>query len=814
MEVTDEIQSLVDKLTRVKAELSSTKLTLSRVERLNEEANCCIEDLKDQVITLKGEPHKCKSEKTTEEGKKELCDVAVQTDKLLASELVSPRTGGNEELPMHALSTSVSATASEISKSTDIQDAAWLSSHGENQVSIAESLKSAAEDAMHQTGYVYDENYGLYYDFNTGYYYDSERCLHYNSTTGVYYRFDEQSQNYEFHSQIAVQQPSYDQSQYHQGAAADPTRKDEDNTRKTKTAKKKRHKKKGTDSESEDEKTERRHRKHQSKSIRRSKDSENNNLEKHKHKHKKHSKRKSEHHHKKSHKRDRRKSKGGTRADVEDGHRSDSGCRKKVSSSDPCLAELQQPIDNESSRAFNAANGEGGLLTVNKARRTKKPKVVRVKTHVSGDDESMEYDSDQGSVEGSTREEGECEESSASSTSNSDGRDVIETTATEPILQEEENELTSQWPPCIRAIVQASEHVDRGSLFVVTCMGAKIGREKNNSLCIPDVEVSKVHAEVLYDEAMCQYTVTDCGSQNGTFLNDQRLSEAKCVSEAYLLSHGDVLRMGVETWLLFHIHEGTDTCDECEPGQVQAALAQQQIQPKTEHVVLSKAEKEALRRKQLKQIKKRYGLEASAYVDNKAAIDNANYMDRSTVRRKTVGSDDPYQKEEAPASVNRAISSENPGFKMLKKMGWSEGQSLGKNMTGITEPVNVEVRSQKAGLGSKTSVRMSMDNVQSRRQAEVWARARERFEKLQGNDEDESGTPSQPPEGAVGQQVNVPPRRVATGRAMTFVQGATEHADGAEQGGVFHQDPILPMQSTVSADGETVTVKTEPMGDG
>lgn len=36
----------------------------------------------------------------------------------------------------------------------------------------------------------------------------------------------------------------------------------------------------------------------------------------------------------------------------------------------------------------------------------------------------------------------------------------------------------------------------------------------------------------------------------------------------------------------------------------------------------------------------------------------------------------------------RSISSENKGFKMLSKLGWSEGQSLGKNNDGLLEPVS------------------------------------------------------------------------------------------------------------------------------
>lgn len=34
------------------------------------------------------------------------------------------------------------------------------------------------------------------------------------------------------------------------------------------------------------------------------------------------------------------------------------------------------------------------------------------------------------------------------------------------------------------------------------------------------------------------------------------------------------------------------------------------------------------------------------------------------------------------------IKEDNIGFKMLQKFGWSEGQGLGSNSTGIVEPIN------------------------------------------------------------------------------------------------------------------------------
>lgn len=39
--------------------------------------------------------------------------------------------------------------------------------------SVEKVVKEVAEDAMKQTGFVYEATSGLYYDYNTGYYYNA-----------------------------------------------------------------------------------------------------------------------------------------------------------------------------------------------------------------------------------------------------------------------------------------------------------------------------------------------------------------------------------------------------------------------------------------------------------------------------------------------------------------------------------------------------------------------------------------------------------------------------------------------------------------
>lgn len=154
---------------------------------------------------------------------------------------------------------------------------------------------------------------------------------------------------------------------------------------------------------------------------------------------------------------------------------------------------------------------------------------------------------------------------------------------------------------------------------------------------------------------------------------------------------------------------------------------------------LAKEDKESLRQKELKQMKAKYGLQVSRqptsptnflllvytliwdslmqsteYEETKS-MKNPKYRDRAESRRQTVGSEGAFQRDDAPASVHeyvfngrshlprakdpdaqhkcvsclkkREISEVNKGRKMLEKMGWKKGEGLGKEGTGMKDPV-------------------------------------------------------------------------------------------------------------------------------
>ncbi|XP_075382888.1 angiogenic factor with G patch and FHA domains 1 isoform X2 [Mycteria americana] len=414
--------------------------------------------------------------------------------------------------------------------------------------SLAESLRAAAEAAVSQTGFIYDENTGLYYDHSTGFYYNSENQLYYDPATGIYYYCDVESGRYQFHSRVDLQ--SYQAS----------------STQHTKD-------KKGKKKRKEPE---------------------------------------------------------------------------RITANDYKVRQLTETMANLKISSFGLA--------------------------ASGEDEEK------------------------------------------------------IWPPCIRVIVIRSPVLQTGSLYIITAVKpATIGREKDagHTLQIPEVGVSKFHAEVYFDHDLQNYVLVDQGSQNGTVVNGNQILQPKIKCDPYILEHGDEVKIG-ETVLSFHIHPGSDTCDGCEPGQVRAHLRLDRKKESSVCPALSKEERELVRRKALKQIRVKYGLQNTEYEDNKA-VKNPKYKDRAGKRRETIGSEGTFQRDDSPASVHIEISNSNKGHKMLEKMGWKKGEGLGKDGGGMKDPISLQLHKTHAGLG--TSRPASIEDVQiiQSKNKKNWDKARERF---------------------------------------------------------------------------------------
>lgn len=172
-----------------------------------------------------------------------------------------------------------------------------------------------------------------------------------------------------------------------------------------------------------------------------------------------------------------------------------------------------------------------------------------------------------------------------------------------------------------------------------------MGREGNHDVIIPDILCSKYHLKFDYDIKQQSYTCVDLGSRNGTILNGQRMSNSKQESDPTKLDHGSVsgnnpvlfirqsivdinphcnrfsqrfqiLQIG-QTKLLCHMHEGSFTCGQCEPGLVQfdGAASNQIDSVPAASSSGSHLTPVASHKKQLKELKKRYGLQDNSKID-------------------------------------------------------------------------------------------------------------------------------------------------------------------------------------------------------
>ncbi len=331
-----------------------------------------------------------------------------------------------------------------------------------------------------------------------------------------------------------------------------------------------------------------------------------------------------------------------------------------------------------------------------------------------------------------SEEEGECkdeedeeyEEEVIELSSSEDGDKVEEEKEAD---QYEDDEFTHP-PPCIRLVVTASESDPDsvGSLHLVTPSGGTVGRcgDQHAVLLSGEPGCSKFHARFDFDKKKGSYSLTDLGSRNGTFLGPgmRRLSPALAESDAVDVGHGTSIQIGT-TALLCHVHPGRETCLECEPG-----LTRREKKKTNDTEVVSAAEKERRRKAESAAIRSKYGIGGSA-INLSTTVKEGRYSDRAYKRRREKGSDNPYEKTEA-ADAKVAMTAKNKGFRMLSKMGWKEGEGLGaEGRKGRAEPVAVEQRRERAGLGVERA-EVSSSAAAAERKGEVWRKVQERYQGL------------------------------------------------------------------------------------
>ncbi|CAH1394275.1 unnamed protein product [Nezara viridula] len=261
-----------------------------------------------------------------------------------------------------------------------------------------------------------------------------------------------------------------------------------------------------------------------------------------------------------------------------------------------------------------------------------------------------------------------------------------------PTVFEPDN--TKHFAPCIRVVVMSSTLPDLacGTLFIVTCTGGTLGREGDHDVLIPDQLVSKMHCKFQYVKKgrLYIYELIDLGSKNGTYVNGKRLSESLVESLPATISHGSVITVG-RTDLLCHIHPQDEICPDCTAA---SSIMKGPINDfENDKTLKEKHQIEAL------SIRKKFGL---SHLSTTKLPEG--YEDRAEVRRKQVGSSHSSEKTET-SSVNEPICKRNKGYALLSKMGWKEGETLGKRNEGaISQPILAVDRINKtSGLGCEVS---------------------------------------------------------------------------------------------------------------
>ncbi|XP_077582289.1 angiogenic factor with G patch and FHA domains 1 [Stigmatopora nigra] len=687
-----QVESLKEELKECKTELAKLQKQLSHSERLQRSTDSYNEDLRKQVDQLSAEIHEWKKKN------KEKVHAETQTEEYVWSETdyynyyygdyyqnakagdAQESQGANMAVDPPAGDESAEVATVE-QESATVAPAADASAQPESSVvatapatapataaataeegdasSIADMLRATAEEAMTQTGFVFDETTGMYYDHATGFYYDSASQLYYDANTGIYYYYDAESGRYQFHSKVEV-------------SAAQTGEKDN-----YASDKKSRWYKKGG--------------------------------------------KKSSHH------RDQEYDEGKSEEDEQHSRRSSESrkTRRRSRSRESRGKDSKRRGERDKSSSKRKKHKSGS--SHDEKRRSKKKK-KRSKSSSRKRSRSSPDRSD--GLEGNSEaEEGELTESEKEQW---ESPRSVSPSPSSPHNHSPESEMDSQcraalWPPCVRVTVVRSPVLQVGTLFIITADStATIGREKemDHAIRIPEMGVSKCHAEVYFDQEQQGYMLVDQGSQNGTVINGNRILQPKTKCEPQPLTHGDEVKMG-DTVLSFHIHSGTDTCDGCEPGQVMAHLSKHKRE-ETPGPALPKEDKEALRQKELKSMKAKYGLQNNEFEEGKA-LRNPKYKDRAESRRQKVGSEGLFQQDDAPASVHVEISEVNKGRKMLEKMGWKKGEGLGKEGTGMKDPIQLKIRKAQSGLGAGGAMSLDEASVTRTQSQKNWEKARERF---------------------------------------------------------------------------------------
>lgn len=75
------------------------------------------------------------------------------------------------------------------------------------------------------------------------------------------------------------------------------------------------------------------------------------------------------------------------------------------------------------------------------------------------------------------------------------------------------------------------------------------------------------------------------------------------------------------------------------------------------------------------------------------------------------------ERERREEGLSQAIPSDNKGFAMLAKLGYKAGDTLGRSTAAVSEPIKIEVKSDRGGLGKKAADEVRLTEIRARNAA-------------------------------------------------------------------------------------------------
>lgn len=299
-------------------------------------------------------------------------------------------------------------------------------------------------------------------------------------------------------------------------------------------------------------------------------------------------------------------------------------------------------------------------------------------------------------------------------------------------------------PATFRLTVRATSILPRAQTLAVIegYPEVQIGRDvaPPGSVTVPrirlkEMEVSKLHATLYWDDSRAEWGLVDMGSKHGTFHNrhhpgispdvrGSRLSPPRTASMPRHLQHLDTFSIGSTTFVV-HIHDDGHSCSECSrrddddeiplftKTSATPANGKRKRDEESAYIPSDKDPKKALSLLKKSLLSQRPGETA----DSSTPV---AWVDRSARRRAMNPPPPPLSRKQPPlptpahpapqnnsassnASTPESLSSNNIGYRMLAKQGWTPGTSLGvhsEDAEHLVEPIVVSSTSNRAGLGS------------------------------------------------------------------------------------------------------------------